>query len=272
MTVTVTLNSGIGNDLGPNFTLTANVGSVSPSLVTKTQLLAGKEVDVDNAATSITITSMGTCTNYVTFSITGIPAPTTTTTTTTTTTLAPTTTTTTTTLAPTTTTTTTTLAPTTTTTLAPTTTTTTLAPTTTTEAPTTTTTTTEAPTTTTTTTGAPTTTTAAPTVCFEATVTSTDPTYGATINAYSCDGTPYYDPGMFGTQTICVQSISVSGGDYSVGGACYAETTTTTSTTTEALTTTTGGPAGSIWCDCGSGCSEYIGDFCPPGCTVCIGP
>jgi hypothetical protein len=67
-------------------------------------------------------------------------------------------------------------------------------------------------------------------------VTSTDPTYGATINATLCDGTSYYDPGMFGTQTICVQSITVSGGDYTNGGACSVETTTTT---TEAPTTTT---------------------------------
>jgi hypothetical protein len=37
---------------------------------------------------------------------------------------------------------------------------------------------------------------------------------------------------MFGTQTLCVQSISVSGGDYTTGGACTVETTTTTTTTT----------------------------------------
>jgi hypothetical protein len=80
---------------------------------------------------------------------------------------------------------------------------------------------------------------------------------------------------LFGSVTLCILggNISVAGGDYTNGGTCTVETTTTTtSTTTEALTTTTGGPAGSIWCDCGSGCSEYIGDFCPPGCTVCIGP
>ena len=76
-------------------------------------------------------------------------------------------------------------------------------------------------TTTTTTTAAPTTTTttAAPT-CFEAIVTSTDPTYGASINATLCDGSSYTDNGMFGTQTICVQNISVSGGDYTNGGTC----------------------------------------------------
>jgi hypothetical protein len=114
--------------------------------------------------------------------------------------------------------------------------------TTTTEAPATTTTTTEAPATTTTTTAAPetttTTTTAAPT-CFEATVTSTDPTYGATINATLCDDTPYYDPGLFGSVTLCVKSISVAGGDYTNGGECTVSTTTTTTTEAPATTTTT---------------------------------
>ncbi len=161
MTVTLTLTAGLGGDLGPNFNLSADMGSVTPATATKIELLAGKNVDVDNLATQVTITSTGTCTNALTLGISGIP-----TTTTTTTTAAPT----------------------------------TAAPT------------TAAPTTTTTTTAAPT--------CFEAIVTSTDPTYGASINATLCDGSSYTDNGMFGTQTICVQSISVSGGDYTNGGAC----------------------------------------------------
>jgi hypothetical protein len=171
---------------------------------------------------------------------------------------------------------------TTTTTAAPTTT--TAAPTTTTAAPTTTTaaptTTTAAPTTTTaaptTTTAAPTTTTAAPPTCFYATVTSSDPTYGASISATLCDGTYYTDNGMFGTQTLCVQNISVSGGDYTTGGGCSVETTTTTTaaptTTTAApeITTTFGG--GGVWCDCGGGCAEIAAFECPPGCTPCAAP
>jgi hypothetical protein len=195
--ITLTLGAGLGADLGPNFNLTANVGSVTPSTATKTELTAGKSVSVDDAASEVTVTSTGTCTNAITQTIPCV--------------------------------------------------------------------------TTTTTTAAPTTTTEAPTVCFEATVTSTDPTYGATINAYLCDGTPYYDPGMFGTQTICVQSISVSGGDYTVGFACYAETTTTTTTTEAPPTTTTAAPPPTtVFCDCGGGCEEYLGDFCPPGCTYCL--
>jgi hypothetical protein len=191
--ITLTLGAGLGASLGPNFNLTANVGSVTPSTATKTELTAGKSVSVDDAASEVTVTSTGTCTNAITQTI---PCVTTTTTTTTTT--------------------------------------------------------------------------AAPTICFEATVTSTDPTYGATINAYLCDGTPYYDPGMFGTQTICVQSISVSGGDYTVGFACYAETTTTTTTTTtEAPPITTAAPE-TVFCDCGGGCEEYLGAICPPGCTYCF--
>ena len=144
MVVLVTLNSGQGVNLGPNFTLSANTGTITPATATLTQLLAGIYVTVDNAAVSVTITSTGSCTNSLVLNITSI------TTTTTTTTAAPTTTTTTTTAAPTTTTT---SAPTTTTTAAPTTTTTT------TSAPTTTTTAAPTTTTTTTTTAAPTTTT-----------------------------------------------------------------------------------------------------------------
>jgi hypothetical protein len=142
MVVLVTLNSGQGVNLGPNFTLSANTGTITPATATLAQLLAGIYVTVDNAAVSVTITSTGSCTNSLVINITSI------TTTTTTTTAAPTTTTTTTTAAPTTTTT---------TTSAPTTTTTSTSTTTTTAAPTTTTTTTSAPTTTTTSTSTTTT-------------------------------------------------------------------------------------------------------------------
>jgi hypothetical protein len=94
--ITLTLGAGLGADLGPNFNLTANVGSVTPSTATKSELTAGKGVSVDDAATEVTITSTGTCTNSITQTI---PCATTTTTTTaaptTTTTSAPTTTTTT---------------------------------------------------------------------------------------------------------------------------------------------------------------------------------
>ncbi len=89
--ITLTLGAGLGADLGPNFNLTANVGSVTPSTATKIELLAGKSVSVDNLATEVTITSTGTCTNSITQTI-----PCATTSTTTTTTAAPTTTTTTT--------------------------------------------------------------------------------------------------------------------------------------------------------------------------------
>jgi hypothetical protein len=91
--ITLTLGAGLGADLGPNFNLTANVGSVTPSTATKTELTAGKSVSVEDAATQVTVTSTGTCTNAITQTI---PCGGTTTTTTTTTTAAPTTTTTTT--------------------------------------------------------------------------------------------------------------------------------------------------------------------------------
>ncbi len=53
MITTITLNSGLGGDLGPNFNLTANVGSVSPSTATKVELLAGKSVTVSDSATQV---------------------------------------------------------------------------------------------------------------------------------------------------------------------------------------------------------------------------
>ena len=94
--ITLTLGAGLGADLGPNFNLTANVGSVTPSTATKSELTAGKSVSVDDAATQVTITSTGTCTNAITQTIPcGGTTTTTTAATTSTTTGAPTTTTTT---------------------------------------------------------------------------------------------------------------------------------------------------------------------------------
>jgi hypothetical protein len=71
MNILVTLNSGLGADTGPNFNLTANVGSVTPSTATKTELLAGKFVDVDVSATQITVTSTGVCTTSIVLNIVG---------------------------------------------------------------------------------------------------------------------------------------------------------------------------------------------------------
>jgi hypothetical protein len=67
--ITLTLGAGLGADLGPNFNLTANVGSVTPSTATKSELTAGKSVSVDDAATQVTVTSTGTCTNSITQTI-----------------------------------------------------------------------------------------------------------------------------------------------------------------------------------------------------------
>jgi len=70
MNVIVVLNQGLGSDLGPNFNLTADVGVVSPSTATLTDLLSpGVNVVVDNTATQIIVTSTGTCTNALTLSI-----------------------------------------------------------------------------------------------------------------------------------------------------------------------------------------------------------
>lgn len=64
--ITLTLGAGLEAGLGPNFNLTTNVGSVTPSTATKTELLAGKSVSVDDLATQVTVTSTGTCTNAIT--------------------------------------------------------------------------------------------------------------------------------------------------------------------------------------------------------------
>ena len=72
MNVIVTLNAGLGSDLGPNFNLTSNGSptTVTPSTATKTELLAGSTVTVDDSATQITVTSTGVCTNSLNLSIT----------------------------------------------------------------------------------------------------------------------------------------------------------------------------------------------------------
>lgn len=80
MYILVTLNPNQGVDLGPNFTLTANVGSLSPATATLTQLLAGVTVRADDGVSSIVITSQGECTNSITLFV--LPPATTTTTTT----------------------------------------------------------------------------------------------------------------------------------------------------------------------------------------------
>lgn len=84
MYILVTLNPDQGTDLGPNFTLTANVGTLVPATATLADLLAGVSVLADNAATQIFVTSQGVCTNTLTLSV--LPATTTTTSTTSTTT------------------------------------------------------------------------------------------------------------------------------------------------------------------------------------------
>jgi hypothetical protein len=82
MYILVKLNSNQGTDLGPNFTLTANVGTLVPATATLAELLVGVTVLADNTATQVFVTSQGICTNALTIAIS--PATTTTTSTTTT--------------------------------------------------------------------------------------------------------------------------------------------------------------------------------------------
>jgi len=224
--IRITLGGGLGSTLGPTFNLTANVGTVTPATATKSQLVSGYYVVVDDAASTVTITSVGECTNSISA---GIPCSTTTTTSTsTTTTTAP---------------------PTTTTTTAPTTTTTTTEATTTTTTEATTTTTTAEPTTTTTTEATTTTTTFSPDPCncVEVSITSA----GGEVATFNCFGqNENYVYMNAGTYHICaavigglLQAEIVSGtGTLSPVGNCKTQTCpppTTTTTTTEAPTTTT---------------------------------
>jgi hypothetical protein len=63
--ITLTLGTPLGGNLGPNFNITANYGVVTPSTATRSELLVGKIVSVDDLATSVNVTSVGTCTNTI---------------------------------------------------------------------------------------------------------------------------------------------------------------------------------------------------------------
>jgi hypothetical protein len=70
MDIYVKLSSDLGSDLGPNFSISADVGSVTSSSATKSELLSGKTFTLsDNTASSITISSIGACSNSSSFNI-----------------------------------------------------------------------------------------------------------------------------------------------------------------------------------------------------------
>ena len=78
--VLLILGNGLGSNLGPNFNLTSDAGTVTPSTATRTQLLAGLIVSVNDATTSVTVTSTGVCANSITQSLPCSPLTTSTTT------------------------------------------------------------------------------------------------------------------------------------------------------------------------------------------------
>ena len=87
MNVLVQLNSPLGVGVGPNFNLTANVGTVTPSTATASQLLAGIIAIVNNTATILNVVpNGGSCPSTISLTLPTLP---TTTTSTTTTTIAP---------------------------------------------------------------------------------------------------------------------------------------------------------------------------------------
>ena len=76
--ITLILGNGLGTNLGPNFNLTSDAGAVTPSTATRSELLAGLIVSVEDATTSVTVTSTGPCTNSITQSLPCPPLTTTT--------------------------------------------------------------------------------------------------------------------------------------------------------------------------------------------------
>ena len=72
MNVKIVLNGSQGASLGPNFTLSSNgiPSTVSPGTATLTDLSSpGLDVTMSDSATTVTITSEGTCTNSLTLPI-----------------------------------------------------------------------------------------------------------------------------------------------------------------------------------------------------------
>ena len=92
MNILLTLDSGMGANLGPNFNLTSNSGHiVTPNTATRAELIAGKSISISpDGAVNIFVTSTGTCTNTLVLNIAGITTSTTSTSTSTSTTAAPT--------------------------------------------------------------------------------------------------------------------------------------------------------------------------------------
>jgi len=68
MNVLVTLNSGLGNNLGPNFVLTSDIAGFS-QVATLDNLLNGIQVIVPEGSTKVVITSVGVCTNNLVLNI-----------------------------------------------------------------------------------------------------------------------------------------------------------------------------------------------------------
>ena len=68
--VTITLQSGAGASLGPSFNVSVSGGSILPTTATKSELFAGKVFSVSsNDEETITITSIGDCTNSATVTV-----------------------------------------------------------------------------------------------------------------------------------------------------------------------------------------------------------
>jgi surface antigen len=71
--ITLTLGSNAGADLGP-FNMTVSSGTITPTIATRSELLAGKVFSISSdEAVTVTTTSTGACTNSTTTSIAAAP-------------------------------------------------------------------------------------------------------------------------------------------------------------------------------------------------------
>jgi hypothetical protein len=71
MNVFLQLSSNLGEDLGPNFSITADIGSVQPNTATKSELVAGRFFEVNENATTLTVSDTGGCGSTIQIEIGG---------------------------------------------------------------------------------------------------------------------------------------------------------------------------------------------------------
>jgi hypothetical protein len=67
------LGSNLGTGLGP-FLIESDESIANPASATRSELITGLDITLDDASTEITLESTGLCDNIITVPITGIPS------------------------------------------------------------------------------------------------------------------------------------------------------------------------------------------------------